>query len=159
MKSILSFAVLCLAFLAPVMVAEAAGAPALEPLPESSWGSDWAGGCWFRADDSKGGQLLVLIHGEREPSYAQVAIGGAVRELPLSETRLQNNRPLRVGTRERRVYGKPPISLDVTTTVTFIPEAVCKGECDESIAVVARLTLRIEGRSKSYLLRNSACGL
>ncbi|MBY0238141.1 MAG: hypothetical protein K2X55_02395 [Burkholderiaceae bacterium] len=135
----------------------------LRPLPDSAWGEDWSGGCWFHKEFNwkrgDGGQLMFLIRGEREESSAVFDLDGELIKIPYTQTIAKRKR-FRMGARETYLYQAGDMSVQVTTVVTEVPEGnECAGDCSESSGFAAEIKIQSGKAVRKYKFKTGACGL
>ena len=134
----------------------------LRPLPDSAWGEDWAGGCWFHKEfDSKGGggQLMFLIRGEGAASVAVFDLDGELKRIPYTRAIAKSKR-FRMGARDTNLYQTDMLNVQVTTIVTEVPEGnECAGDCSESTGYAAEISIRMAKATRQYKFKTGACGL
>lgn len=162
MKTAQKFLFLLLALAGVPSAAAKDQALELRPLPESAWGDNWAGGCWFHKEfDSKGGggELMFLIRGEGKDSVAVFDLDGDIKEVPYRRTIAKSKR-FRMGSRDTYLYETYDVKVQVTTIVTEVPHGnECAGDCSESSGFAAELNVQVGKLQRRYKFKTGACGL
>lgn len=135
----------------------------LRPLPDSAWGEDWAGGCWFQTEfDWKaggGGELMFLIRGEGKGSVAVFDLDGELRKIPYART-VSKSKRFSMGARDVYLYQSNEMNVQVTTVVTEAPEGnECAGDCSESSGFSAEIKIQLGKSMRKYKFKTGACGL